>query len=333
MANRGGDVSRLLVMGGGLIGRRHVERILAHSTATCVGLVDPNPQAAVDLDVPRLDTLTAANADGIIIATPTPLHAEHGAACAKAGLAMLIEKPVTGTLAQADELEAHARDVPVLVGHHRRHHPKVKALTDVLSLGQIGTPVTASMIWAMRKPDDYFAGNWRAQDGSPVLINLVHDLDLMRLWFGPVAQIAALPGSTLRGAGRIESGAVALRFENGLSATISFADTAASPWGFEAGTGENPNIGTTTQDMLWITGTKGGVSFPSLTVWQGEDWSRPAKPAPQVQVTGPAPLDAQLDHFLDVISGRAAPVCSLADGRAALATALEIEAQLHQKAA
>jgi len=51
-------------------------------------------------------------------------------------------------------------------------------------------------------------------------------------------------------------------------------DTAPSPWGFEAATGENPNIGTTNQDMMWITGTQGGISFPSLTQWSGVDWGQ-----------------------------------------------------------
>lgn len=325
-------MSRILVMGGGLIGRRHVQRLLAHPTATCAGLVDPDPRAGIGLDVARV-TLEDAEADAVIIATPTPLHGEHGLACAARGLPMLIEKPVTGSLAQADELARATRDIPVLVGHHRRHHAAVKALSALLAEGVIGTPVTASLIWAMRKPDAYFQGNWRSTDGSPVLINLVHDLDLLAMWFGPIARIAALSGTPIRATGRCDSGAVALGFDSGATATISFADTAASPWGFEAGTGENPNIGTTGQDMLWISGTKGGVAFPSLRVWRGQEWGTPAEPAPQAQVTGAAPLDAQLDHFVDVIAGRAKPLCTLADGRAALASALEIEAQLHRQAA
>ncbi len=323
-------MTRILVMGGGLIGRRHVERLLAHPDLTCAGLVEPNPDTATDLPVPRV-TLDGAEADGVIIATPTPLHAEHALACAVRGWPILIEKPVAASLADADRLKA--ADVPILIGHHRRHHAKVQALTELLASGAIGTPVTATLIWAMRKPDSYFTDNWRSTDGSPVMINLVHDIDLLQHWFGPITRIAALPGPSLRTAGRIDSGAVALATGSGVTATISFADTTPSPWGFEAGTGENPNIGSTGQDMLWITGTKGGASFPSLTLWQGTDWGNPAQSAQHDQINAPPPLDAQLDHFADVVAGRAAPACTLADGRAALAAALEIEAQLQAEVA
>lgn len=323
-------MTRVAVLGGGLIGRRHVERLLVHPKATCAGLIDPAANIAPDLDVPRPRSLTDANADGVIIATPTPLHAQNAREADALGLPMLIEKPVTHDLVSADSL----RDLraPILIGHHRRHHPKVQALKSILSKGRIGTPVTATLIWAMRKPDSYFAQNWRSEgDGSPVMINLVHDLDLLNHFFGTITEIAALPGASIRGAVRSESGAVILRHASGATTSISFADTTPSPWGFEAGTGENPNIGTTLQDMMWITGTKGGVCFPSLSIWSGTDWSEPARPEPAMHVTGKAPLDAQLDHFLDVIAGRAAPLCSVADGRAALAVALEIETQLTER--
>lgn len=320
----------IAVMGGGLIGRRHVERLLAHPHAHCAGLIDPIADIAPDLDVARPTSLVDAMADGVIIATPTPLHAEHAQQAAALNLPMLIEKPVAQNLTSADSLRG--LKTPILVGHHRRHHPKVQALKSLLTSGRIGTPVTATLIWAMRKPESYFSQNWRSKgDGSPVMINLVHDLDLLNHVFGTITEIAALRGMSLRGGERPESGAVILRHTSGVTTSLSFADTAPSPWGFEAGTGENPNIGTTHQDMLWVTGTKGGVSFPSLSVWIGTDWSTPARREPALVVENTAPLDAQLDHFIDVIAGRAAPLCSLADGRAALAAAQEIETQLSER--
>jgi predicted dehydrogenase len=242
----------------------------------------------------------------------------------------LIEKPVAADVEGAQALKAALSNAGVrsLVGHHRRYHSNVQRLRSVLAEGAIGTPVTASVIWAMRKPDNYFDGNWRTAGGSPVMINLVHDIDILRFVLGEVSDIACLAGAPLRGGGRIESGAVALRFERGATATISFADTAPSPWGFEAATGENPNIGTTHQDMMWITGTQGGISFPSLTQWSGVDWGQAAKRLPvEVAVNGVVPLAAQLDHFLDVIGG-AVPLIDVADATRTLQVALDIETQL-----
>lgn len=92
--------------------------------------------------------------------------------------------------------------------------------------------------------------------------------------------------------------------------------------------GENPNIGTTNQDMMWITGTQGGISFPSLTQWNGVDWGQAAQTVPvDVAVNEAVPLAAQLDHFLDVIGG-VAPLIDVADATRTLQVALDIETQL-----
>ncbi|WP_299031548.1 Gfo/Idh/MocA family oxidoreductase [uncultured Sulfitobacter sp.] len=323
-------MKRILVVGGGLIGIRHIEAVQAHSGCTLVGLADPD--MTIQTDAKRFASMDAVDGavNGVIIATPTHLHAPHGIQAAARGWHMLIEKPVAGTLQDARQLEAALQTASVrsLVGHHRRYHAPVQQLKSVLSDGLIGDVVTVSLIWAMRKPDPYFQGNWRTAGGSPVMINLVHDIDLMRFCIGEIAQTAALRGASLRGTDRIESGAVALVFENGATGTISFADNAPSPWGFEAGTGENPNIGTTQQDMMWITGTKGAISFPSLTLWHGTDWGSPAQVRPFAAHTNTqTPLAAQLDHFISVMDG-ASPLIDVADATRTLAIAQQIETQL-----
>ncbi|WP_299860083.1 Gfo/Idh/MocA family oxidoreductase [uncultured Roseobacter sp.] len=323
-------MKRILVVGGGLIGIRHVGAAQAHPGCHLVGLADPDMSLAPN--VPRFADMADVTdpVDGVIIATPTDLHARHGTHAAKRGWHMLIEKPVAGDLTGAQALrDAVARaGVGSLVGHHRRYHAAVQQLKAMIAAGTVGRVVCANLIWAMRKPDDYFAGNWRTAGGSPVMINLVHDIDILRFVTGEIAAVSALRGAGMRGDTRIESGAVALAFENGATGTISFADTSPSPWGFEAGTGENPNIGTTGQDMMWIMGTEGAVSFPSMTLWSGTDWGQPAQRVPvQKAENAKTPLEAQLDHFLDVIDG-AEPLIDVADATRTLDVALQIEGQL-----
>ncbi|WP_298915453.1 Gfo/Idh/MocA family oxidoreductase [uncultured Roseobacter sp.] len=321
---------RILVVGGGLIGIRHLQAVEAHPDCSLVGLADPDMTLASD--VKRFASMAEVTepVDGVIIATPTGLHAEHGVYAAERGWHMLIEKPVAGDLPGAEAL-SHAvakAGVGSLVGHHRRYHRSVQQLKELVADGAVGTPVCANLIWAMRKPDAYFEGNWRTAGGSPVMINLVHDIDILRFVLGEIATTTALRGKGLRAGTRIESGAIALAFESGATGTISFADTSPSPWGFEAATGENPNIGTTGQDMMWIMGTKGAVSYPSLTLWSGRDWSKPAESTPVApEQDAKAPLDAQLDHFIDVMNG-APPLIDVADATKTLAAALQIEAQL-----
>jgi predicted dehydrogenase len=268
-----------------------------------------DPDMSIQSDVPRFAKMgdVMMPVDGVIIATPTHLHASHGIEAAERGWHMLIEKPVAEKLESAKKLETalRSKNIRSLVGHHRRYHAVVQQLKACLQDGLIGEVVNVSVLWAMRKPDVYFEGNWRTDDGSPVMINLVHDIDT-----------------------RVESGAIALAFENGAVGTISFADTTPSPWGFEAGTGENPNIGTTKQDMMWITGTKGAISFPSMTVWEGTDWGTSAKPvAFEPAQNTRTPLEAQLDHFVDVINGDE-PLIDVTDAASTLAIAQELENQL-----
>ena len=323
-------MKRILVVGGGLIGLRHLQAVQAHAGCKLVGLADPD--MSIQSDVPRFAKMgdVMMPVDGVIIATPTHLHASHGIEAAERGWHMLIEKPVAEKLESAKKLETalRSKNIRSLVGHHRRYHAVVQQLKACLQDGLIGEVVNVSVLWAMRKPDVYFEGNWRTDGGSPVMINLVHDIDILRFVIGEITQTVALRGRSLRGSTRVESGAVALAFENGAVGTISFADTTPSPWGFEAGTGENPNIGTTKQDMMWITGTKGAISFPSMTVWKGTDWGSSAKPITfEPAQNMRTPLEAQLDHFVDVINGDE-PLIDVADAASTLAIAQELENQL-----
>jgi predicted dehydrogenase len=328
-------VKNIIVVGAGLIGARHAQSVQSHPNCHLVGVVDPNTDLHLDSEMTYYTDMQAVTdpVDGAIIATPTHLHAEHGQFAAQNGWDILIEKPVTETLEQAEALNNVVAQTGVasLVGHHRRYHKNLQHLKHLIARSEIGDPVTATLIWAMRKPDAYFEGNWRSTGGSPVMINLVHDLDVLGFVFGEICAVRALGSAHIRKAGRVESGAALLAFTSGLTAAISFADTAPSPWGFEAGTGENPNIATTEQDMMWITGTRGGISFPSMTRWGGAaDWSQ--APIPQTlpsQTT--VPLNEQLDHFVDVMERKAEPLISVFEATKTLDITLQIEALLTQE--
>lgn len=321
----------ILVMGAGLIGARHARSVMAHSDAHLVGVVDPNTALHTETGVTYFDHVdhVDTDVDGVIIATPTSLHKSNGLEAAARGWAILLEKPVTATLDEADELAAvlKSKNIPSLVGHHRRYHPSVQTFKAMVGQGAIGQPINTTVMWSMKKPDAYFEQNWRTAEGSPVMINLVHDLDLMRFVFGEITDAVGLGQRHIRQTDRLESGAVALRFESGLTGSISFADTTPSPWGFEAATDENPNIATTLQDMWFTAGTKGGISFPSLTHWSGsDDWGL-APRSEKITVAKLHPLDAQLDHFLDVIDG-AQPLIDVADARQSLAAALRVQSAI-----
>ena len=323
-------MTRLVVAGAGAIGRRHLAHIDEHPDLTLAAIVDPNPATGDLAEAPRYDTVhdLDIDADGIVIATPTQDHETSLNEAARRGWHALIEKPLAPDLASVDRMiaTADAAGIHILTGHHRRFHPKVTALKAILDSGIIGQLVVATSIWNVRKPDGYFDVGWRkGRDGAPVHMNVSHEVDLLRFLFGEITRVAGLGGNPVRGAARVESGAAVLGFASGLTASVTFADTTPSPWGFEHGTGENPNIAHTGQDSLRISGTAGAVEFPSLRVWSGAyDWSEAPVPHAHSSEDG-TPLILQLEHFARVIAGQEPPLNDARSGRATLAATLEIE--------
>ncbi|MEM0946203.1 MAG: Gfo/Idh/MocA family oxidoreductase [Pseudomonadota bacterium] len=324
-------MTRLLLAGTGLIGHRHLEHILEHPDFDLAGIIDPVAERRAMADAPGFPDIGGVDvdADGIVIATPTDTHAPLAIEAARRGWHILVEKPLAGTLEDADRMIAAARDagVHILVGHHRRHHPVVSRLQKIVAEGALGQPVLASLIWAMCKPDGYFVPEWRAgMNGAPVKQNLIHDIDTLRYLFGEIREVVGIGSNAVRGAQRTESGGAVLAFEGGMTVTIAFADTTPTPWGFEAGTGESPGIPKTGQDSLRIAFTRGGVEFPSLKVWSGaEDWSEVPQMR-QINVEHGVPLVRQLEHFADVIAGHSAPIIDGTDGRRTLEATLRVEA-------
>lgn len=322
------EKTRLAVAGAGAIGRRHVAHIAEHPDLTLAAIIDPDDMAADLADAPWVPTLDDFQDDavGIVIATPTQFHEPVFAAAARRGWHALIEKPIASDVAGASRMMDLARETGthILTGHHRRFHPRVTALK--AALPRIGQPVLANVIWSVRKPADYFDLAWRqGPEGAPVRMNVSHELDLLQFLFGEVTDVTGLGANPVRQSARVESGGVVLRFASGLIASVAFADCAASPWGFEHGTGENPNIAHTDQTSMMITGSEGAIAFPSLMLHHGApDWgSVPA--TEQLEVGDGVPLIRQLEHFARVCAGTEAPLNDGASGRRTLELTLEVE--------
>lgn len=321
-------MTRLVLAGAGAIGRRHLEHIEAHPDFTLAAVIDPNPAVSELTAAPRLDSLDGADIDaqGIVIATPTQDHAPTFAEAARRGWHALIEKPLASTPDQIDGMIADAKraGVHILTAHHRRFHPRVAALKGALA--QIGQPVLANVVWSVKKPEGYFDIGWRhGPEGAPVRMNVSHELDLLQDLFGEVTAVTGLGANPVRGAARVESGGVVLRFASGLIATIAFADCAPSPFGFEHGTGENPNIARTDETSMVVTGSEGAIAFPSLRLWRGaRDWSE-CPEAETIPVGEGVPLVLQLEHFARVIKGEEAPLNDARSGRRTLELTLEVE--------
>ena len=102
---------RIAVLGAGLIGRRHIDTILAMPEAAELAavsdpVVDPGQYdlKGAPWFTDEVEMLDRVKPEAVVIATPNGLHLRHGEACCRRGIHFLMEKPVTATLGEAAQL-------------------------------------------------------------------------------------------------------------------------------------------------------------------------------------------------------------------------------------
>lgn len=326
---------RLGIAGFGAIGRKHAEVIRAHGGAEIAGVADPSPEAEAFAAAAGLRWYRAPEAlleatplDGVIIATPNAQHVSVACQCLGRNIPVLIEKPVADSVAAARPLvEAAASSrAAVLVGHHRRHNPRVRAMRQIVRSGRLGRLTAVTALFLIKKPDDYFDVAWRREPGGgPILINLIHDIDSLRFVCGEIAEVQAMTAHGARGFAVEDTAALALRFADGALGTVTLSDATPAPWSWEIASGENPIYPHYEEPCYLFAGTSASLRAPGLQLWDyagKAGWHAPLR-RERLDVADADPLKAQIGHFLDVIAGRAAPEVSLAD---ALGTLAVIEA-------
>jgi predicted dehydrogenase len=332
---------RIAVAGAGLIGRAHIKRILEEPEAELASIVDPSPsvkgQAArfgvpihADLD----EAFRSEKPDGVVIATPNQLHVANGLTAVRAGVPMLLEKPVSGDVESAMELvnAAEAANVPILVGHHRRHSPIIQRAKEIVASGRLGKITAVNGMCLFRKPlKGYFEGtnSWRREPGGGVvLINLIHAIDDLRNICGDILAIQAAESNAARGFVVEDTAAMILHFANGALGTLMISDVANAPWSWELTSGEDKAYPHTDQFCYVVCGMEGSITIPRLDFWhhEGDGWWTPMN-AERSIVPEQDPLTLQMRHFCAVIRGEAKPVL---DGRGGART---LEATLAVKKA
>ena len=317
---------KLAVIGAGLIGRRHAEHVAAEPRATLSAVVDPTPAGrtvAAALGAPWFasfaEMLAADRPDGVIIATPNQLHVRNGLEAVEAGIPAIVEKPLADDLAEGERLVAAAEQagVPLLTGHHRRYNPMIRKAKEIVDSGRLGQVLALSGHFWLMKPDDYFEAGWRREKGAgPILLNLIHDVDLFRYLCGEVVSVQAHASNAVRGHAVEETAAILLRFASGVLGTVTVSDSIVAPWSWEMTTGENPVYPQQDQSCYQIGGTHGSLTIPQLEIWSNpgkRSWWEPLV-RERVPVVQEDPLRVQVRHFCAVIRDGATPIASGREG-------------------
>lgn len=322
---------KIALVGAGLIGRAHLERLDASPDCVCAAICDPTDGAkalAAERGLAWFATpeamLAEMRPDGAIIATPNALHVPGAIACLEASVPVLVEKPLAESVAASQKLvEAQERTgVPVLAGHHRRHNPIVKAARRIVREGGIGRLVAVNSLFLIRKPDDYFDIAWRREaGGGPVLINLIHDIDNLRFICGEIESVQAMTSNATRGFAVEDTAALTFRFANGALGTATVSDVTPTPWSWELSSGENRAYPRRDGHCYLIAGSEGSLDMPRMQRWYydgRQGWWEPLLKE-ELAVAPVEPLAEQIRHFCAVIRGTEAPITDAADAARTLA--------------
>ena len=142
-----------------MIGARHEQSVQTHPFSELIGFVEPKTKLHTGPSVKYFRNMHTVQAfiHGALIATPTHLQTEHAQIAAIKGWDILIEIPVTETLQKSKKIvkiTITQTGVASLVGHNRCYHKKnMHNLKHFIQTDGIVAPVTAILIWAIRKPN------------------------------------------------------------------------------------------------------------------------------------------------------------------------------------
>ena len=288
-----------------------------------LGVVDPNAARADAVarefgceafgSVQQMLTLTTQRElQAASVASPTVHHLPVARELMQAGIDVLIEKPLSATLAEAEELvELAAKHKRIAqVGHLERFNPAVRATVPLL---------TKPMFFEVHRLSVFTP---RSLDVDVVLDLMIHDLDIVLAFAkSPVKEVRAVGLPIL--SGKVDIANVRLELESGCIANFTASRVST----------ERVRKLRFFQPRQYISLDYGRQEVLVFTV--GQDGAEPGTPTvnPQIGVTKPSiaseePLHSELKSFLRSVRERSAPVVPLEDGRRAMAVALEIVAAI-----
>lgn len=322
---------RFLLSGVGLIGQQHACLVQARQDCELAALVGPptehNQTFASNIGVKLYGTVAEATSaekiDAAIISSPNEYHFEQAMTCLEQAIPIFVEKPITNTLESAQKLasESARRQIPVLVGHHRTYSPLLEAAAAFIKSSKFGQLVAMQGSALFYKPAHYFIeGPWRTKiGGGPILINLIHEIGIMRHLCGEIKSLTAIAGNRIRNFEVEDTVAISLGFQNGALGTFLLSDTAASNKSWEMTSGENPSYPFYPEHNCYhFAGTNGSLDFPTLKVNYYDNSTTPSWWSTftheRLNITRSNPLEHQLEHFIKVIHGQELPKVSAYDG-------------------
>lgn len=292
---------RVGVVGLGQWGRNHARVYAGFPDVELAGVVDVNRNELKGF-THRYRTAGSANyrdligkVDAVSIAAPTVLHHEIAREFLSAGVHVLVEKPITTTVAEAEELVAMAeqRDMVLLVGHVERFKPAVRRMMEL---------ARQPLFIQTRRVRPY--DRTRVMDVGVVMDLMIHDIDIVLSLAG--GRVADVGGISVKVHNSHEDLAVAhIAFASGCVAWLLASRVSAD---------KVAEIEVTTADRaVRLDYHKQHIA---LHPFGGE--------IEQMAIKGDEPLKAELRHFVNCVQGLELPLVRGEDGLRALEVALRL---------
>ena len=304
---------RVGVIGVGYLGRFHAHKYAALPEVTMVGVADPDAKQAAKVaaecgcqsfaDYHQLLPLV----DAVSIAVPTSLHCLVAGECLDRGIDVLLEKPMTVTLEEADLLidKARAGKLILQIGHLERFNPALQAMEPFLT-----TPVfiESNRIATFKN---------RGVDVDVVLDLMIHDIDIiLNIVKSPLKTIHTVGAPVVTGSTDIAN--ARLIFESGATANVTVSRVSRT------------NI---RKMRIFQPGSYITVDFGNrriMTIKLSRELRENGMPRQEVSLQSFADGDAlksEIISFLQHVRQRTQPAVSGVEGRRALEVALQVIAQ------
>ncbi|MDR0433292.1 MAG: Gfo/Idh/MocA family oxidoreductase [Bifidobacteriaceae bacterium] len=288
----------LLLVGAGQMGSLHARVISTHPDARLVGVVDPDQAVGQALAARwnttwRGDVGSLAGVDGVVIAAPTPAHDAVARHVLDAGLPLLVEKPLTASIDQTRQLleVSRQRDIPLMCGLLERFNPAV-----VTALPLVKAPIALRSV--------------RHSPYAPRIVTgvgwdlAIHDVDLaLRFAGGRAVDASGVVGafSPHSAVGAEDVVEATIQFDTGAIASVSASRLAQRKvrqlvvYELE----RSIEIDLLLRDVIIYQHVAGEAIGPD-----GRGYRQQAVIEIPELVTSREPLAAQLDRFLELLSGQ-----------------------------
>ena len=234
---------RAAIAGAGAFGTKHAEGLRAVDGVDVVAIVDPDPDRArafaTEHGIGRsctelVDVLAAEDVDAIILATPTPLHAQQAIAALEAGKHVQVEIPLCDSLAEGRAvLEAQQRTgLVAMVGHTRRFNPSHQWVRRRVVAGELAIQQMDVQTYFFRRTNTNARGEPRSWTDHLLWHHAAHTVDLFAYQTGsPVVVANAIEGPPHQELGIAMDMSIQLGADDGAICTLSLSFNNDGPFG------------------------------------------------------------------------------------------------------